>query len=168
MDFKTEAIMAFQVRTTETLMGKAPSRIDQSLGDGNRKSLKNTGRLARFCPQHQLVSFFFGGGGSWEGNQKTSWVCFFSGFLFFVFLCKKTSLYLILARFPIFWTPLQPAFFFLYLESMDDVFLSSHGVDQLFMVGILSEIRILCLHFQGTGWRAISKRFQMWLGRWKR
>ena len=108
--------MAFQVRTTETLMGKAPSRVDQSLGDGNRKSLKNTGRLARFCPQHQLVSFFFWGGGVRGRESKNKLGVFFSGFLVFVFLCKKTSLYPILGRFPIFWTPLQPVFFFVSWE----------------------------------------------------
>lgn len=105
--------MAFQVRTTETLMGKAPSRIDQSLGDGNGKSLEWLDDWQGFAPNTTRFFFFFAGG---EGNQKTSWVFFFSGFLFFVFLCKKTSLYLILARFPIFWKPLQPVFFFVSWE----------------------------------------------------
>lgn len=157
--------MAFQVRTTETLMGKAPSRIDQSLGDGNGKSLEWLDDWQGFAPNTTRFFFFFLRGG--KGIKKQVGCFFFLDFFFLCFFAKRL-VFTWFWRGSQFFGNLYSLFFFLYLESIDDVFLSSHGVDQLFMVGILSEIRILCLHFQGTGWRAISKRFQMWLGRWKR
>lgn len=87
---------------------RLPPELIRALGM-EMGNLWNDWTTGKVLPPIQLVSFFFFAGG--EGNQKTSWVFFFSGFLFFVFLCKKTSLYLILARFPIFWKPLQPVFF---------------------------------------------------------
>lgn len=165
MDFKTShPSWPFRWERLRHWWERLPPELIRALGMEIGNLWKTLDDWQGFAPNTNSFLFFWGGGVRGRESKNKLGV-FFSGFLVFVFLCKKTSLYLILGRFPIFWTPLQPVFF-LYLESI--VFLSSHGIDQLFMVGILSEIRILCLHFQGTGWRAISKRFQMWLGRWKR
>ena len=61
MIFNTEACHGCKVRTTETLMGKAPSRIDQSLGDGNRKSLEWLDDWQGFAPNTNAFLFFWGG-----------------------------------------------------------------------------------------------------------